>query len=310
MHVGFRPVRILFELILASKKIANNKEIAMFKRKRRVQASQNSGPDMDIDVLVARMPCLGEDSLLPALDRLPPRPVMESLEYLRRVMISWLIGRPVSKIAERVGCSQRTAQNVIRKVIYASEDHLARSWIRWSEIGLIGAIDSPIELIAKYEGHQSILGPETLVLVVCQVCHRVAGAVPFLDNSGRRNDGAPIAYERLPSGLLVGEADVDIRLVRIQGHLLCHFPLGDDPLPLRYRQSQHRFNVAFAKLGLMTTREVMSSWRHHYSESVSPKALEVLQEFRSQDPRSLLPVVDGKLFTLEKARRRWRQMLG
>ena len=87
-------------------------------------------------------PWFGLGEFEPTLRRKPPRRASSDSDYIRRVLISWLIGRPVSDIADRAGCSPRLAYSIINHTIYESGaiDELD-SWI---ELGLVAVVDGPL----------------------------------------------------------------------------------------------------------------------------------------------------------------------
>ena len=64
--------------------------------------------------VIEGMPWFGEPPYQPTLRKKPPRGAAEDLSYVRRVLISWLIGRPISEIARRAGVGRQQKWDTFR----------------------------------------------------------------------------------------------------------------------------------------------------------------------------------------------------
>lgn len=90
--------------------------------------------------MIEAAPWLGEKPFIVATRSSPPRHAIGDDGYVRRVLVSWLIGRPVSAIAKRAGCSPRLVHKILDEIIYVQP---AQLWQRWVRLGLIGILDTP-----------------------------------------------------------------------------------------------------------------------------------------------------------------------
>ena len=156
-------------------------------------ASSYSDYRGQVQELADTLPWLGEAPFEGAKQKLVPRPAGSDLEFVRRVMLSWLIGRPVSQVAKRVGCSPRLAQRLVREFIYVEEQDLEPGFWRWVDIGLVAPVDGP-----KFQGDPDEVDPgedidPDLVPLVCLVCHRMTGG---LWSESRRYDGRLITRDQ------------------------------------------------------------------------------------------------------------------
>jgi len=169
----------------------------------------------------------GESPFQPSLKKRPPNPALEDMPYIRRVLISWLVGRPVSQIAARAGCSTRLVHKILTAVIYfPSEPTLPF----WRDLGLIALLDVPrVEFNEsvwdKYARYGAIALSPWNLLIVFQICHRPSGTIEC-DAKIRRFDCRAIDAE----DLRWKELDWGESLWGPQGHLSCHFFLEGDPI--------------------------------------------------------------------------------
>jgi len=139
--------------------------------------------------LVDASPWFGGPPFEVSISKSPPKRVNRLIDpaYVRRVMISWLIGRPVTQIAKRAGCSVRYAHSIIDGWIYVSNP--LEMFPTWVELGLIGILDGPA---LEYEPSdvEADANPSPYdMTVVCLVCHRQIDGVgsSYYD---RRYDGS------------------------------------------------------------------------------------------------------------------------
>ena len=79
---------------------------------------------------------LGEAPYVISRRKTIPVDGLNSASFLRRILISWLIGRPVTQIARRVRCSPRLVYRAITEAIYQDQD--GDQLMYWAELGLIG----------------------------------------------------------------------------------------------------------------------------------------------------------------------------
>ncbi len=280
----------------------------MFGRKKEAQLPPGVYPDEEVTRLVADFPRFGEEPFLAATDKRPPRPILDDLEYVRRILISWLIGRPVSEIAKRVGCSERSVRNVIEKVIYVDEYDLESGWSDWIELGLIGALD-----VAVADQASSWLNDPDVsqVTVICQVCHRQIGMVHMLKSMLGERQGSEIELDVLARGLLLDDELARRHLAEVQGHLILHFYIGIDKIAVNTRRARHRAHRYLQSIEWIPANQPFSwySNRHHYTQIVSRHAIGVLPEEGEPDLRLLTPVIDGRPMSIYDARRRWKQLI-
>lgn len=209
----------------------------MFGRKKEAQLPPGVHPDEEVTRLAEDFPWFGEEPFLPATDKRPPRPIVNDLECVRRILISWLISRPVSEMAKRVGCSERSVRTVIENMIYVNEYDLESGWSDWIELGLIGALD--VTIVSTVTGWQP--DPDVAeVTVICQVCHRPVGIVSMLKTLLGEQRGLQVESNVLSREILAEDRIYRRRVARVQGHLILHFYVGRDNIKTNMRKAEHR----------------------------------------------------------------------
>jgi len=87
------------------------------------------------------LPWFGQEPFKASRRRRPPRPVFSSLSYVRRVLLAFLAGRPMSEVAAPAGCGIRTIYKVIGGVIYWLPDN--DEIPIWLDLGLFGVVRAP-----------------------------------------------------------------------------------------------------------------------------------------------------------------------
>lgn len=280
----------------------------MFRRKKVAETVPTESSEGKLNSFIEKMPWLGEMPFRAATDRRPPKPIIDDLEYVRRILIAWLIGRPVSQVARRVGCSERSVRNVVRNVLYVAEDDLAIAWNAWCELGLLGAID----VMVADQAFSRLEDPDIVqVSAICQICHRLAGVVCMFKPLLAEQRGSQIDLETLTRGLIVEDRLARRRLAQVQSHLLSHFYIGNDAIAANTRRVRQREHEFMQRVSLIPPSRPFK-WRTnrlHYSKIVSGHALQNLAEGGEPDQNQLTPVVGGRPTTIYDARRRWKRMI-
>ena len=255
---------------------------------------------------------LREKPFAPAAPGLPPRNAAGDDGCVRRVLISWLIGRPVSAIAKRAGGSPRLVHKVLEKIIY---DRRGSLWQRWAGLGLIGFLDTPYaDFDATHAEVVNIpaagyLSPWS-ALVFCQICHRPIAGMRVMSRS-RKFDG---------SLLRVGESweeDIrDVPLPEIQVHLVRHFALK---LP-EIDPPRHATSLIIAGLGTRNPELQSASFRRlkkygalerrkPWIERIFTEAAIEIQRFPRSGMPELLPIRKGVEIDRQEARDKWMRYL-
>ncbi len=280
----------------------------MFGRKNEAKLPPGVYPDEEVSMLAGDFPWLGEEPFPVATDRRPPRPIINDLEYVRRILISWLIGRPVSEMAKRVGCGERSVRNVIEKVVYVDEYDLESGWSYWIKLGLIGAFD--VTTASTVTGWQP--DPDVVeVTVICQVCHRAVGIISMSNTLLGEQRGLQVESDVLFREILAADRLERRRLARVQGYLILHFYVGRDNIKSNMRKAKHRSHSLSQDLKLIPRNQPFKwvSRRIHYTESVSVDALAVVPEERDPDWALVAPIIDGCPISFYDARRRWKKLI-
>ena len=260
-----------------------------------------------VAVAIDQMPWFGEPPYQPTLRKRPPRGAAEDLPYVRRTLISWLIGRPVSEIAARAGCRSRLVHKIVNRTIYDPDEPVLGFW---RELGLVGVIDVPRARFSQqaWDGGSSYDSPALEPrhpMVVCQVCHRPAGYVEY-DSKLRAFDNHMIeAEDRMWEDLMWAEAP------EAQGHLICHFFLEDDPISVR------PMTLVDNLVELLGTEEKSAQARRkralhkrvHWSFHAGWKTMDAVDEWQASGRPSLGPIRDGVEMRSTTAERHWLRLL-
>ncbi len=276
--------------------------MAFLFRKRTDPAHEESDDDLVLR-LGEEIPWFGEDPYLASTSRHPPRPIIDDLEYVRRILISWLIGRPASLVAKRAGCSERTVRNVIARVVYAREEEIDTAWSLWCELGLVAGIRLPGEIADRAKNEEQIV-------IACQVCHRRAGEMwmSLQDDIGQEllllDQDVLRRRSDLRDGVTVNEAGI------VQGHLMCHFMIGNDPIR---RPGYDRWLILRLRMGTASPEDKVR-WsqfrRQSHLSLVTSSADETYSTYVEGGQHEPLPIVNGKEMNREAARRRWKKNIG
>ena len=166
----------------------------------------------------------------------------KTVPAIRRILFSYLAGRPMEAVAKRVPTSRRTVYKTIEREIYSSYGDLDS----WSELGLIRIWDLPrvpLDGIFLEEGFNF---EDECAVVVCLLCHRLVGNVVLYD---RRYDSSTVAK-------MNGRFEAfSYRTEQVRGHLIAHFYFGERPTPnqrtMLVYDSYDRLRIHTAKGGWM-----------------------------------------------------------
>jgi hypothetical protein len=206
----------------------------------------------------------------------------KTVPALRRILVSYLAGRPMEAVAKRVPTSRRTVYKTIEREIYSPYGDLDS----WSELGLIRTWDLPqipFYVTVLQEGFNY---EEECAVVVCLLCHRLVGNV--------------VLHDRLYDSSIVAQINgrfeaFSYRSERIRGHLIAHFYFGERPTPNQQTMigydSRDRLQLYTAKGG----------WMDHV-------ALEVAGIAGSHQER-ILPVTESGTPTESEVRDHYRGLL-
>ncbi|MDG0866405.1 hypothetical protein [Candidatus Lucifugimonas marina] len=174
----------------------------------------------------------------------------KTVPAIRRILFSYLAGRPMEAVAKRVPTSRRTVYKTIEREIYSPYGDLDS----WSELGLIRTWDLPQVWFIGIDLEEYFIFEEECAVVVCLLCHRLVGNVAL--------------YDRLWDSSVVADISgrfeaFSYRTERIRGHLIAHFYFGERPTPnqqtmIGYGPSNH--------LRLYTER---GGWMDHVAPEVA-----------------------------------------
>lgn len=248
-----------------------------------------------VEPAIDRLPWFGLPPFHPTVARNPRQEPHFQIYYDRRVLISWLVGRPVSEIAKRAGCGIRYVYDVLSRIIYRDSYTIdVHSYL--NELGLFAVIDAPLVIEDQFDIE---FDPETygsgttleqieepdidrVAVGVCLVCHR---AVVLLANNDPQHDLESIPFERylnwLPSE----------QMAPILGHLARHFYLEVPWSRVQLGGPKNRFPDKWGSFVL------------------GDYTINGIYEWRMDGLRPMTPVLQGLPIDIEKARRWWLGML-
>jgi len=255
-------------------------------------------------------PWFGRPPYEATIRKTPPKKVDGNLFYIRRILLSWLIGRPVSDIAKRVGCSERLVRRVVRDQIYATEPNLQE----WNRLGLIGLVDVPA---CRFDDEEfmDIVGEDAYwsinpkdPLAVCFICHRMIGWVKaeinVFQHSGSLFDLGTKAFEWW-----------QFEFHDVQGHLITHFWLDTiqfavpeirtlDPLT----ELIGRPDLAKAA-GRRLKAGRAASKRLYWWDTIDSRVWDQISPWQEDDCPRILPVREGREISETQAEREWSAWL-
>ena len=259
---------------------------------------------LQMQKLVDASPWFGGSPFEVSISKSPPRRInrLIDLAYVRRVMISWLIGRPVTQIAKRAGCSVRYADSIIDGWIYVGSP--MEMFPAWTELGLIGILDGPALEYEPSDAEADANPSPYDTTVVCLVCHRQ------IDGVGSSY------YDRRYDESFRDPLDPVISATRYklptdtQGHLRVHFLKANFPIrPIRSRTDLPLFgpNRANYDRRLRTSqrarrRALQNDWHMRVPATV----FDEIEKFeRSGAFNGIYPLVRGISLTREEAIHWW-----
>ena len=112
----------------------------MFRRRKSVSANNKQAPQTleewksIVEKAIDKMPWFGLPPYQPTVSKNPRQDPRSKIYYDRRILISWLAGRPVSEVAKRAGCSTRYVYKVLDRILY--KIGYTESERYWDELGL------------------------------------------------------------------------------------------------------------------------------------------------------------------------------
>ena len=248
-----------------------------------------------VEKAIDEMPWFGVSPYQPTVSKNPRQDPHSKIYYDRRILISWLAGRPVSEMAKRGGCSTRYVYEVLDRILYKIGYTEQQQY--WGELGLFTVLDAPfysdelshinfevdgygtgsfLEQIDHWaEDYQPSLG-------VCLICHRV---VTLLLNDYAENNLEQIQFDSYSSWL------TPTKLESIMGHMACHFYLEGQWSLASLFGPKNRFP---GKLG---------------SLKLGDYGISQIYDWFMGGTRPFTPVIKGKSMDVEDARRWWLGLL-
>jgi hypothetical protein len=209
-----------------------------------------------------------------------------TLPAIRRVLVSFQVGRPVIDIAARVPCSPRTVYEILNELFYRWNSNLAT----WIELGLVAVWDAPKISFDPMWGRSFEPFREDAAPMFCLMCHRPIDHV-VLDHRDHDSTLVQPDDERYRPGME--------NHATAQGHLISHFYLGGRPRPNEPNAIEDNIYRTFGGLAgkLNSTR-----WR----DRVPIRAIIESQRWRNQPPP---PVIQGKSPSRESVIQFYRDLL-
>ena len=201
---------------------------------------------------------------------------------IRRVLFSFLGGRPMTAVAKRVPTSRRTTYEVVRRAIYNYSCDIEL----WTDLGLIRVWDIPLTDMWLAELPNNIAYQENSPPVICLMCHRLIGHIAVYERS---YDSSLVENFRVP--VEHGTPQVE----DIRGHLIAHFLLDGRPWP------NESWNSVFGWFSQVPGRKVANRWM----DQVDPRAAGTAYNHRNLT----LPVTGDQSPTEDEVREYYRDLL-
>jgi hypothetical protein len=201
---------------------------------------------------------------------------------IRRVLFSFLGGRPMTAVAERVPTSRRTTYEVVRRAIYYYSCDIEL----WTDLGLIRVWDIPQTDMWLAELPNNIVYQEDSPPVICLMCHRLIGHIAIYersyDSSLVENFSRPVEHETP-------------QVESIRGHLIAHFLLDGNPWP------NGSWNTKFGRFSNVPGGNLANRW----IDQVDPRAVGTANNHRYLT----LPVTGDHLPTEDEVSEYYRDLL-
>lgn len=273
----------------------------MFRRRKSDPANNKQAPQTleewksIVEKAIDKMPWFGLPPYQPTVSKNPRQDPRSKIYYDRRVLISWLAGRPVSEVAKRAGCSTRYVYKVLDRILYKIGYTEYDRY--WDELGLFVVLDAPFhsDELPDIDFDADSYGTDTPLeqvyqwdedfqpaVGVCLICHRVVALLP---NDYPEHNLELIQFDRYAWWLLPE------KLEPIMGHLACHFYLEGQWSLARLCGPKSRFRD---KLGSLVLGDF---------------GINQVYEWFLGGLRPLTPVIKGKSMDPEDARRWWLGLL-
>ncbi len=268
-----------------------------------------------LEDLADALPWFGEPPLTPAGDRYVPRPAGGDDRFVRRVLLSWLVGRPVSQVAKRAGCSPRLVLNIVREAVYRPVLSASEEFEYWCRLGLLAPVDGP-----EFVGDERFLEPWvdidlTCLPVVCLACHRLVG---IAEASRRRFDGARLTLDdrRFEDMYMIEGLNRAGSFHDMQAHVIMHFQLGFDSIPVassRRLNLGEEFGLMFGTLSRSQARSVRARHslrnRLRWEDAIPPETLSYLYSHMEDGGYEIAPRRGRNTLGEEQATRHWKRLL-
>jgi len=209
------------------------------------------------------------------------------LPAIRRVLVSFQVGRPITKIAARVPCSPRTVYEILDELFYRWNGNMRT----WMELGLVVIWDGPKINFDPNIGSSFDHFWDDAAPVFCLMCHH-----PIDHTQLHHRDHDSTLVQADDGRYRPGMEDH----ARALGHLISHFYLGGRPRPNEPNPLDDNIYRTFGGLaGKLNSRK----WK----DRVPVKAIIESQRWRSQPP---LPVIQGRSPTRESVIQFYRDLMG
>ena len=168
------------------------------------------------------LPFFGQD-MVAIPSRPPKRKRGQALghEGNQRLLLSCLAGGSASQKAQRIGVSRRTVYTCLRKIIYTpNPDKLLEYWFNLGLLAVLAIPPSPESRATEC--------PQ----VVCLICHHLLCPYP---RAGR--DTLPLQVVKADPQRQLHQVDLWTAATEIQGHLILHFEVGEEPVLNHFGES-------------------------------------------------------------------------
>lgn len=233
-----------------------------------------------------QLPWFGEEPYSPAKTVSREELKSRTLPSIRRVLVSFQVGRPIVDIAGRVPCSRRSVYEILDELFYRWNRNLAT----WIELGLIAIWDGPEISFDPMLEPESEQFWEDAAPVFCMLCHRLIDHVR-LDSRDYDSTLVQPGDGRYMAG---GEDQA-----KALGHLISHFYLGGRPEPNEPNALLDRAYIVFSGF---YGKPNANRWR----DRVPGGAIYESQKWKRQPPP---PVFQGKSPTRESVIQYYRGLL-
>ncbi len=209
-----------------------------------------------------------------------------TLPSIRRVLVSFQVGRPVVDIAARVPCSRRSVYEVLDELFYRWNGNLTT----WIGLGLVAVWDGPEIYFDPSWAPSSEQFWKDAAPVFCMLCHRP------IDHARMDHRDHDSTLVQPGDGRYKGGRENHAKAL---GHLISHFYLGGRPEPNEPSAVLDRAYIMFSGF---YGKPNANRWR----DRVPGRAIYESQKWRSEPPP---PVFQGKSPTRESVIQYYRELL-